>query len=135
MRVSRIVKGGATGQLEGELTPHDANCTYDAVVLRVLLCRLDRHEINDLTDTLKREKARDQDIGFWEIVLILPHLGRRAWCNAEEAAFFSIEQRPKNAGCIKSGHAAPVNRAIFADKSDRVQITYDPMVLNWQVGF
>src|SRR5438034_8770610 len=126
MRIACIVKGRATDQLEGELAAHDANSAYNAVVLRVFLCRLDRHEIGDFTHTLKREKARDQDIGLWEIVLILPHLGGSAWCNAEKPALFSIQQRPENAGCIKSGHAAPVNRAIFADQSDRMQITNDP---------
>src|SRR5438034_449947 len=115
MRVSRIVKGRATDQLEGELTAHDANGAYDAVVPRVFFCRLNRHEIGDLTDAIEREKACDQDIRFWEIVLILPHLGRVLWCDTEEAAFFSIEQGSKDAWCIKSGNAAPVNRAIFAD--------------------
>src|SRR6266700_6167941 len=134
MRIARVVKGRATEQLEGELATHDAHGAYDAVVLRVFLGRLDRHEIGDLTDTLEREKARDQDIGLWQIVLLVPHLGRSAGCNAIEAAFFSIQQSPKDAGCIKSGDAAPVNRAIFADKSDRMKITDDPMVLNWQVG-
>src|SRR5438093_5406989 len=126
MRIARIVKGRATEQLEGHGAAHDAHSAYNAVVLGVFLCRLDRHEIGDFTHTLKREKARDQDIGLWEIVLILPHLGGSAWCNAEEATFFSVQQRPENAGCIKSGQAAPVNTAIFADQSDRMQITYDP---------
>ena len=91
MWISRIVKGRATAQLEGELAAHDAHGTYDTVVLGVFLCRLDRHEIGDLTDTLKREEARDQDIGLWQIVLIEPQIGRGLWCNAEEAAFFSIQ--------------------------------------------
>jgi hypothetical protein len=95
---------------------------------------LDRHEIGDFTNPLTGEKARDQDIGLWELVLIVPHFGRGLWGNAEEAAFVSIEQRPKDAGCIESGQAAPVNRAIFADKRDRMQITDDPMVLNGQVA-
>src|SRR5438034_8328060 len=74
MRVSRIVKGRATDQLEGELTAHDANGAYDAVVPRVFFCRLNRHEIGDLTDAIEREKACDQDIRFWEIVLFLRQL-------------------------------------------------------------
>jgi len=81
----------------------------------VFFCRLNRHEINDLTDTIEGEKARDKDSGFWEIVLIVPHFGRGLWCDAEEAAFFSIEQGSKDAGCIKSGDAAPIDCAIFAD--------------------
>src|SRR5438128_7881735 len=115
MRVLRIVKGRVTGQCKRQCATHDANSAYDAVVPRVFFCRLNRHEIGDLTDAIEREKACDQDIRFWEIVLILPHLGRVLWCDAEEAAFFSIEQGSKDTGCIKSGNAAPVNRAIFAD--------------------
>ena len=61
------------------------------MVFCMFLCRLDWHEISDLTDTLSCEKAGDQDIGLWKIVLILPHLGRSVWRNAEEAAFFSIQ--------------------------------------------
>ena len=46
---------------------------------------------SNLTNALEREKARDQDIGLREIVLIEPHFGRGVWGNAEEAAFVSIE--------------------------------------------
>src|SRR5438046_1393265 len=84
MRIACVVKGRATEQLEGELAAHDAHSAYNAVVLCVFLCRLDWHEISDLTDAIKREKACDQDIGFREIVLILPQLGRGVRCNAEE---------------------------------------------------
>src|SRR5437763_10304329 len=93
MGIACIVKSRATDQLEGELAAHDAHSAYNAVVLCVFPGRLDRHEIGDFTHTIKREKARDQNIGLWEIVLILPHLECSAWCNAEKTAFFSVQQR------------------------------------------
>src|SRR5215831_18823150 len=109
MGIARIVKGRATDQLEGELTTYDPNGAYDAVVPGVFFRRLDRHEVSDLTNTIGREKAGDQDIGFGEIVLIVPELGRILGCNTEEPAFFSIQQGTKDAGCIKRGDAAPIN--------------------------
>src|SRR6516165_1882231 len=134
MRIACIVKGGATAQLEGELTLHDAHSAYNAVVLDGLLGRLDRHEIGDFTNPFMCEEACDQDIRFWKIVLLVPHRGRRAGCNAEEAAFFSIQQSPEHAGCIKRGQAAPVNGAIGADKGNGMQITNDAMLFNGQIG-
>ena len=71
MRILCVVKGGAADQLEGELTLHDAHSADDAVVLRVFPGWLDRHEIGDLTNALMREKARDQDIRFWQIILLV----------------------------------------------------------------
>jgi len=56
----------------------------------MFFCRLDRHEIGDFTYPLKREEARDQDIGFRQIVLLVRKIGCGVWCNAEEAAFVSI---------------------------------------------
>ena len=91
MGIACIVKGRTTDELKGELALNDAYSADKAVVLRIHFCRLDRHEIGDFTDALIGEEARDQDIGVWQIVLVLPHLGRIPGCNAEEATFASVQ--------------------------------------------
>jgi hypothetical protein len=45
-----------------------------------------------------------------------------------------IQERPEDAGRIKAWEAAPVDRAVFADKRDRMQIANHGVVFNWNIA-
>ena len=114
MRVSCIVEGRTADQLKGKRATHHLDGTHEVMLVTGAPRLLDWHKIDDLTHAIDGEKARDKDIGIWQIQLFTFHPRRIGRSNAEKAAFLSVEQGPKDAGSVKTWNAAPINRAILA---------------------
>src|SRR6266446_4523855 len=96
-------------------------------------CLLDRHEVDNFTDSIIGEEAREENICFRHVELFMAYIRRAQGRYGEEATLIGIEQCAKDARGVKTRYAAPVNRTILADQRDCVQITNDGVVLNRQV--
>src|SRR6266446_6271398 len=97
MCVSRIVKGGATDHLKGQRAAYGLDGTHEMMLVGSAPHLFDGHKIDDLTDAIHSQKTRDEDVSVWQIELFAPHARCVRRCDTEEAPFFRVEQRPKDA--------------------------------------
>src|SRR5262249_44431720 len=89
------------------------------------------HEVLHLADALRREEARDQDVGIGNVEL----LGRAVLDRGDpvEATVAAVEDRAEDAGRIEAERAVPVDRPVVADQSDRAQVADHAVVGNRKV--
>src|SRR5436190_6808155 len=114
MWISRIVKGRATHHCKAKRATHHLNGTHQVMLVSGTPHRLDGHKIDDLTYAIHSQKARDENIGIWQIELFALHPRRIRRSDAEKATFLSIKQGPEDAGSVKTRDTAPIDGAILA---------------------
>ncbi len=80
----------------------------------------DGHKIDHLGHTAVVEEARQQHVRIGQVDLLdLLIVGRT---QAEAAAFLVVQEGTENAGGVKAGKTAPVDRAVAADQRHRMQV-------------
>ena len=92
----------------------------------------DRHEIGNFGHPFIRKESRQENVGIGQIKLLSAGpIENRA--EFETAAFFGIEKSGENTGRIEARKTHEVNRGVYSDQSDRVQVTDDAVVFDWLI--
>src|SRR6202007_2938391 len=88
-----------------------------------------RHEIADLTDTVRRKEASEKNVRIWNITLSWPAI-LEAGGERKPSAFVRIKQISKNRGGIEIGKTAKIDGPVDGNQSHRLQIPNNAVVLN-----
>ncbi|RAO23916.1 hypothetical protein ONO23_06272 [Micromonospora noduli] len=114
VRIAPVVEPGVA--VEAELhAPPDHPDQPDQPVPVGGLRTGDRHEVQQLTDTVGAVEARDQDRRTGQVELfarVVDAVGREL----EVAAVAAVEQRAEDARRVEAGRAEPVDRTVRADQ-------------------
>src|SRR6266852_3588326 len=90
---------------------------------------LDRHEVRDLRHPLRGEKARQENIGIWQIELLLTGI-RKLWGNLKPPALLGVQESGKDGGRIEVGKCQKVDRAIHPHQGHGIEVPNDSVVFD-----
>jgi len=109
-------------------SPADGHDATDEPLAACSCARLpNRHEVLDFAHSLGREEARDEHVGVGEVQL-LGLMISPSGPEGEAAPALGVEDRSEHARRVEAWAAVPIDRAIGADKGDRVQVTDHSML-------
>ncbi len=121
MVVASVAKPWLDLEGKAHLAPDAQHAADDALPMRLATRGVDRHEVLDFADAVRREEARDQDVGVGKVELLARPGSRRRRDPAKPASAL-VKQRPDHTRGVKSRAAVPVDRAVGADQRGAVQV-------------
>ena len=134
MRLAGIVEGRHALEAKLHAAANDRDSADEPVaVLLGCVARLDGHEVDNLTDGVRRKEAGDQYV----CVGVIELLGFEVFfyrADTEVAAFARVEDRGKDSRRIEMRETHPVYRAIDANKCRGVHVTDKTVVFNGQIA-
>ena len=131
------VKRGTADHLEGERAAYHSHRADNIMLVVNYTTELDGHKIGDFAHAINGEETSNQDIRLRQVELFASHahIAVEYGGDAKEAAFAGIEQRAKDAGRIEPWDTAPVDRAVFANQRDGVQVADDRVIFDGKIVF
>jgi effector-binding domain-containing protein len=91
--------------------------------------KANRHEVLQLSNPVRKQEARYQDIRRGPIKLFVPHM-IADWGDLKSASIYVVQERSKDTGRIKVRVTIPVDRTIHAHKGDRTHVADDSVVFD-----
>jgi hypothetical protein len=129
MPLSRVVEGGLALNLHGDGVPHYAHASNQALTVAGLL--KNRHEIQHLGHSLRREKAGEEYVDIREIKLLTARVVQGF--ESEVTALLIVEDGSEDTRGIEARQTKPVYGAVCTNERGGAQVPYDPVVIYLQV--
>src|SRR5262249_13121175 len=123
---ARIVKAGCTEHTKTDFAAHRLDAAYQGMGAFDLL---DRHEIRDLRDSLRGEKARQEDVRVRQIELFWASIPK-PWRNLKPPTLVVIEKDRKDSWGIEVWQGTEIDRTIHADQGYGIKISNYPVIFN-----
>src|SRR5580765_520043 len=92
----RIIKGRTASHAKSQRSPRDFDAPNQLILPGRFAGQAYRHEIYEFSDTVRREKAGDQHVGFRPIELFCPD-AFPLWCDLEPASLLVVQDGGKDA--------------------------------------
>src|SRR5262249_47669392 len=121
--------------LDLDRSANPANETNELVVLVLLSVRrrMNRHEVDDLAHTVRRQEPGQQDVRVGQIHLPVSSLFRSD-ADAEMAAFPVVQNRREETRGVEVRETKPVDRSVDADEGSRVKIADDSVMFDREIA-
>ena len=129
MRRTRIIEGRTASHAKRQRSPRDFDAPNQLILPGRVARQAYRHEIYQFSDTVRREKAGDQYVGFRPIELFRRDafpLGR----DLEPASLLVVQDGGEHARRIEEGNAEPINGTVHADERRRPHVADDAVIFN-----
>ena len=126
---ARVVEARLAFQQESELPAHHPDQPSDAMARRRGVALDQWHEIDDLTDAIRRHEA-SHEVGRVGQVDLPGLVTGSDWSDSATASLVSVEKRGENARRIEARGAEPVDRSVPGDQGGRLKVADESVVGN-----
>jgi hypothetical protein len=126
VRGAPVVEAGRDFEVERHRAARDAQHPDDGVTIGRDPRPVDRHEVADLADAIRRQEPGDQDRGVRKVQLLGDDI-RLGGPQAKLSALAAIEQRSEHARCVEPGAAEPVDGPLGVDERTGLLVADQPM--------
>src|SRR5581483_4145030 len=127
VRILPIVEGGLALDTKSHAAARNTDSSNQQVAV-VLQIGAHGHKVDDLADSVIRQKPRQQNVGVGPIHLLLGCFSQ--WLDYKMAAAVCIENRPEHAWRVEPWKTEPINRTVLSHEGDGTKISNYPVVFN-----
>src|SRR5215204_763478 len=124
-----VVESWPALDAEVHLSPDDPDVACEPVALA--RTRHGRHEIQGLSQSLRREKTGQEHVRIRQVELLAAGVLDRA--QGKVPALLVVENGTEDARRVEGGQAHPVYSAIRTDERRRMEVPDDPVVFDGQI--